>query len=664
MQPQPTFLVNWAEEYRLMIPEHLDSVELAYELRVRGVTGLRTRVEMRNALRGFLKEVDPESSVVLLAIDGAEADIEVQMCEHLLQSLRDAVEDEPGEATRHQLRSRVVHLINRLARVERLVQDNGALKPLLGEAIALGDLIWELARAESSEEGSASSVKQVDSRLGATSLPTGRERVNNSHEYEFDQDDTMRSCAADPKSKTKEYQDFGGARPKDRGSRSLSGELSQNYTRNFQVGHKNGSTPIQLEERKQNPPSSGFNREKPACGFGAKEFSWDDTRRTYAAGTEAVSGMAQTSGARPKDLGGRSQSDNANVFRNYMTSFHDGLEKRSNTVDAEKISASPQKHKTAEESGGAGGIDSTIGSILVQEIRTTHRLLQQLLSRSEMSAQAPTEEHPARLRQPEPSMRPLGERDYRMPITKWPIEKFDGREEEWPRFLAKLEQLAMAENTEWDEIFDRRIHLFTGEALDWVLTANLRNWDHLKVELTKFVFGARSDLENLQRISTLRQEGESAAVFINRMELRFRSLTVQPWEEEKVEIIMKGLRSELRSLLAANLGISTMDQLRAAAARLERINGPVIAVEAFGPNSHQNRRRPGNRVIPSREPQASGTSYAEPQTKPVVFCYRCGVVGHISRGCSNPPKVICTGCGREGQLRDACPHCRPSESGN
>lgn len=53
-------------------------------------------------------------------------------------------------------------------------------------------------------------------------------------------------------------------------------------------------------------------------------------------------------------------------------------------------------------------------------------------------------------------------------ISKWKFEIFDGRVENWPRFRILVGKYAEAEGVSSAELFRNRIHLFSGDAVDFV----------------------------------------------------------------------------------------------------------------------------------------------------------------------------------------------------
>lgn len=178
-------------------------------------------------------------------------------------------------------------------------------------------------------------------------------------------------------------------------------------------------------------------------------------------------------------------------------------------------------------------------------------------------------EIPQRLPQFEASRR-LG-----LPIAKWQDVKFDGNEEGLTRFLNRVTQMAIAEGASKEDLFRNKIHLFKGNAADWLSTqTRFRDWDDLVRELTLYVRGSTSDQDRLRSIERMRQTpNETCAVFITRMELALNDLKIPLREGEAVEMIIRAMLPRFRTPLASNTWMLTVRDLRESARRVEKIVG-------------------------------------------------------------------------------------------
>lgn len=121
------------------------------------------------------------------------------------------------------------------------------------------------------------------------------------------------------------------------------------------------------------------------------------------------------------------------------------------------------------------------------------------------------------------------------------------------------------------ELFYHRRYLFTGDASDFLSTADhIRTWDQLILELTRYCLGATTDRDTLRKIEHKRQGNENAGVFCTRMQIFFQGLQRQLEEQEMVDIIIEGLRPDIRQAVAGVVGINNVHELRKVAQKAER----------------------------------------------------------------------------------------------
>lgn len=240
-----------------------------------------------------------------------------------------------------------------------------------------------------------------------------------------------------------------------------------------------------------------------------------------------------------------------------------------------------------------------------------------------------------------------------VPISKWKIEKFDGREEGLARFLTRVNQFALAERASKSDLFRNRIHLFSGHAADFVaLSMHIRDWDELVDEITKFSMGSTSDCDLLRKIQDRRQGlSESCAVYVTQMEMLFRSLRQTPPEEDRCDIIIRGLRPSIRAALAGNSQLRTLHDLRLAAQRVEKLTQSqrleeTAAMEARG------RRRTVSPRSNANGSQGNRGRHSSSGTKD--FCFNCGDKTHHRKECKKEKQILCYECGKVGVYASQC----------
>lgn len=245
-----------------------------------------------------------------------------------------------------------------------------------------------------------------------------------------------------------------------------------------------------------------------------------------------------------------------------------------------------------------------------------------------------------------------------IPVAKWNIQKFNGDEEELPRFLSTITQYAIAENMPKGEVFRDRIHLFSGDAADFIReSCYAETWDELVVELTEFCLGTISDRELIQKIEQKKQQMENCLIFCTRMELAFKSLRSPLREQEEVDIMIKAMRPEIKRALAG-AGITTVRELRTKAQKAERL---LTNNEESRENDEKNSKKYGDekyrREQNMREPRMVGRGLDR-------GCFRCGDPNHRKIECKAPGSAtFCYKCKRLGYPFPMCKNCTGNGEG-
>lgn len=231
----------------------------------------------------------------------------------------------------------------------------------------------------------------------------------------------------------------------------------------------------------------------------------------------------------------------------------------------------------------------------------------------------------------------------RNPVHRWKLPKFNGSEEELPRFLAMVEEFAKAENVTKQEVFNNRIHLFTGDAADFIMMSpHLRSWDHLTEELRRYCSGAYSDWDLMRRIEKRTQGEENSAIYCTRMEFLFKGLRQQPPEEDKIDVIIRGLKPAIRRAVAGNTAIRTIHQLRMTTQRIEKLlvnsEDDYRGIELI--NSYPDVTIPKNANM---QRESKSCDREEERTRPKyrkdIICWFCQRKGHYKYECRSPHRI-------------------------
>lgn len=232
-----------------------------------------------------------------------------------------------------------------------------------------------------------------------------------------------------------------------------------------------------------------------------------------------------------------------------------------------------------------------------------------------------------------------------VPIAKWPIDKFSGKEEDLARFLARIKSLAIAENASKEDLFRNRVHLFTGIAGDFVtLNNHINDWDSLVEEVRRFTMGSTSDCDLLRKIQERKQgKRENCAVYVTHMEMLFKNLRRALAESDRCDIIIRGMRPTIRATLAGNPTLTSLHDLRLAAQRVEKL---TLTSPEFGEEeiSAVNRERRGQAQL-----TPTGLNQAMKD-----FCFNCGDKTHRRPECTNGKQLICYECGKKGVHVSRC----------
>lgn len=601
------------ETYREITPEYLDDVELAYELRIRGVEKVTDRREMLKVLNQLLKENQERITEASFGTwTERELQDELQICQDLANKLALDVDGAQPGAVPRVLKARCTHLLMRVLRNKSYFPDRSEFgklanlfSPTYQRLLEMELLDYFPEELEADADGpqtmghGAEQMKAPGAILYGNRDPIGCERTQLS---------------------------LGLGCPEAR------------------------STPSGPDHRGLGvAPSNHF-------GWNAKQGGG-----TFAQG-QARNYLGE--GARPKEYSMIStdllgQECNPKGQRNQATYV----------VEQERNNGITSLNRTGSESP-LQAIQHQL-SLLAEEVQrlTAKQAMRQDIQRNNVAAV------------PLRSERRLESTFLGAPVHKWSIGRFGGQAGEWPRFVAKLEMMARTQGATEDVLFANRVLLFEGDVLDLVLNSDARTWTELKEEIATLIYGANEDYDRWKVIEQSRQGKESCTVFLNRLALQFQSLRVPPSEELKVRFALKGLRVEIGNALVADWTIGTMAMLRKAAARVEAIfksremplsharSTEVLAAwtnfdRANG--SWSNRNYPASSGQPNRHWETSNHRMANMgnTVERVSFCYRCGQAGHLRRGCLNPPKIICTSCGRDGKQLHEWPHCSGSQNTN
>lgn len=611
-------------EYRKLAPELLDEPELEYELRIRGVQGISGRSELRHAFRNFFgADFDPEETVVTGPMEPRVAEKELAAAAVALRELTAALEDDLTPATGRQLRARLAHWWARMERGRELTADPNFIT-YRNEAAELYYDVRQGEQVSSNGSDGDDMARRFDANLrmrDARTLlppPTYAEAVPVTEKGAVG--GVPISDTTTPVRTT--YTGTTGTTQCAQSFRSLfSGAVGTTTTSQM---FRPIPTPTMVNRLGATP-------KYPLPDY-APVTRGADSKTVRPTGTE------------------RSESQGRFPLTQSAGSFRRGGLLESDT--------------NACGSVGHVGVDVPVRHDSTERPRQGVPLAD---ARSTNDGQFDGEDLHRM-----PRVRGL-------PISKWRVDKYDGNPKQLARFLAKVAQLREAEGAVDRDLFVGRVHLFTGNALDFVLTSEVNTWTDLCDDLSTFVHGHRSDSARLRALENMKQsKTESCTAYMNTMELEFRSLRQRLSDRDKVDLVLKGLRSDVGVPLAGNVTIRSMADLRGAAARVESLLGqsklisevvedePSSEVAAYGqPGGRRPSRVPRtdrNQLNPPQGPATSaGLPESERQKRSPLLCNRCGQAGHVRVGCRNPEQPVCRRCGQGDHQVTTCPR---AQSGN
>lgn len=715
--------------YKDVMPDLVDLEEVKYELLIRGIEGISSSSEMRRAFRNFLsRDQDPETSVIQAVPADMNRDTEYRNILELLDGIKEELANKPeDEHTKRRAASRLALL--RIRTVRNARYDTGGtnrFEKLEDEIIErysslsyprLDRMMTRLAMTEEPDEQTPRySPSQAEGAVGGGS---GQQRkdtlkpVSNLPNLDqwstvggFDSTDAQslnvrRSLGIDP-----------GERRPPMPSISIT-DASNAFSDNFGNSSRSDETRMNGKDRNHFDPLPGTNRfgnfsRDNFIGRGPDLVSTLDALQERYRQTGAIPRTTRVTDVLPtpprQETYHPSRTQNAApiVMDRERTTPLSSLGRSSTEREGSQLNLSQMKELyemlgqmlMTRDSSGPGRV---FGGPRSRENSPDRRNPNQ--SAGEWTQ--PPRANPARLT---PRVRFSSESEWgdqttprstnragaynppQTPVSKWKITKFTGNEDDLPRFISTVTQYAIAEGASKEEVFRNRVHLLAGDAADFVaLSTHIHDWDDLVEELTRYCLGSTSDTDLLRRIERKRQGTESCAVYCTRMELMFRSLRQPLPEQEKVDIIIRGMKPEIRQSLAGIVLIRDVHELQLAAQRVEKLlffadRGHHHAIAAISPNADATSEKPNrfsnqggrNFSVPSPNPRGGrqsprpfneprGRNPPNPQNKEPNRenqCFRCGLVGHYGRQCNvvtNSP--VCYGCGEPGVVKPNCPNC-------
>lgn len=691
--------VNGKLGYEHVFADMLDLDEVQYELRIRGISGISSISESRNALRNIFRESDPVASILEENVCQLNLDTEHQICSDKLDILLHDMADSAGdEHSRKRIRSRLAWLWLRVERNSNRNVEGSVRFGRFRESIER--LLHQTMTTADSNESLCQETRHTSFR-SSKRLPTGVEiggivsrHVEQERTRDFQVDGVSGMIQlSDPRASetgavsegsqdqgvvagtaTKESQECHQSQgvhklpkvtPELRGKCELIRHGIPRETLTF--GTVDRQSPQLLSKEMYRGTNTnkellnGRGRGGPAPSMSLKRIELQVTERAdMAPGLQPndlrVAEMVQ---GRYKyhDMNGRAVRAPVEAqpeFDHYQSPFY-AYER----ADSAPVQLSP--HGFQEEMPQIPVSESTVyGRAETAPVMSRGHETRAFVGPSPWYGNERYPEIEPHVPPPIDSHHPYGRglndlSRKRTPVSKWGIEKFDGDGENLPRFLSTVKELAMTEGYTKAEVFRDKIYLFTGDAADFIRESSYSNsWDELVVELTEYCFGTNSDNDLMRRIERKKQGLENCAIYCTRMELAFKTLRILPSEQVRANIILRGMKQTIKKALAG-MQLYSVRELRAAAQRVEQVLLPSEDEDDYGAKMYGQSINPAGNIERERR---SGPLQDVENHEPEEGCFRCGNPNHFKHNCKYPPgSHWCYKCGKRRLASRRCQNC-------
>lgn len=230
----------------------------------------------------------------------------------------------------------------------------------------------------------------------------------------------------------------------------------------------------------------------------------------------------------------------------------------------------------------------------------------------------------------------------RIPVHKWGIKKFGGREPLMP-FLELVESLKHSRGCYERDLFESAGDLFEFEAWTWWYTnhsnGRFSDWNDLVTKLKDTFLNSDYDQIVLDEIRARKQKfSEPVSIFISIMESKFHRLTKLPPEEEIVAAIRRNLLPDYVKALVLQ-DIKDVPSLVSLCKKIE----DTLSL-SFPVSSAHNQRKIADKVC-------SLSANSGPT------CWNCNRPNHKYFNCDKQRGFFCYGCGKRGVSKSNCRSC-------
>lgn len=250
-----------------------------------------------------------------------------------------------------------------------------------------------------------------------------------------------------------------------------------------------------------------------------------------------------------------------------------------------------------------------------------------------------------------------------VPVCRWDL-KFSGEPKTMSlsAFLSRVEELRVARNVTYDQLFSSAFDLFSGRALVWfsAVRRTISSWNELVTHL-RTEFQPPNYDEQLFEEMKRRTQGsdETIGMFVAVMSVyfdRLEQIGCPLNESARLKFLLRNLTPYNQQQLSL-VTITSVEQLKKVGRQIEQARA---SVSMYAPPPNKTKLLEPDLAYCSVDVQSVGSSSGNSNnlSLPNVVCFNCRKMGHVKRDCREPFRKNCYRCGYPNVTVTNCPRCQ------